>query len=222
MKRIIGLSIAVLVILALVGGGTYALFGDNETSGATFTAAAGKLNLVVTTHGTKPHMVVTAGDDGLKGDVTFSKIKPGDSGTIVWTFTNDGDLPGTLTMPSTVAFAENDPSDSQETKAIADNSGVNLGLGDLMGIKLKYGATYVLGDASNYVPFSGLQAALRAQNQRIAAGGSLVYTLEWAVASKVKKAGKDAKFGTVDDVDVNDKIINGDTAQFNSIFTLTQ
>jgi spore coat-associated protein N len=46
MKKIIGLAISGLLLLALVAGGTYAYFSDTETSsGNSFTA--GTLNLVV-------------------------------------------------------------------------------------------------------------------------------------------------------------------------------
>ncbi len=225
MKKIIGLAIAALLVLGIAGVGTFAFFSDTETStGNTFTA--GTLNLVATTNGTSstPHIVVTAGGDGLNGNVVFSKIKPGDFGTMTWTFTNDGDMSGNLTMTATVAFNDNDGSQKNpETKAIVANGGVNLGLGDLVGARLRYAtSTYVLGNATNYVPFSGLQAALLAQNQAIAGGISLVYTLEYAVSSDVKRAGVDATFGTGDDVDVNDNIIQGDSAAVDITFALTQ
>lgn len=224
MKRVVGLTIGALAIIGVAGGSTYAYFSDTETS--TSTLAAGSLNLVATASGTSstPHVVLTAVGDGINSNVTFTKTKRGDSGSITWTLTNNGDLAGTLTMASSnVTFNDNDGTQKKpETKAIAANGGVNLGLGDLMGVRLKNGATYVLGDAANYVPFSGLQAALRAQNQAMAAGGSIVYTLEWALAKDLKKAGADAKFGTADDVDVNDDIIQGDTATIDTTFTLTR
>ncbi len=224
MKKIIGLTIVALLLIGIVGVGTFAYFSDTETSSGN-TVTAGTLNLVATNAGTSstPHIVVTAGSDGINCNVVFTQIKPGDSGTIAWTLTNDGDMSGNLTIPSTIAFNDNDGAQKNpETKAITANGGVNLGLGDLLGARLKYGATYVLGDATNYVPFSGLQAALLAQNQAIAAVGSLVYTLDWAVASDVKNAGADGKFGTGDDVDVSDNIIQGDGAAIDITFTLTQ
>lgn len=225
MKKIIGLTIVALLLIGIVGVGTFAYFSDTETSSGN-TVTAGTLNLVATNTGTSstPNIVVTAGSDGINCNVVFTKLKPGDSGTTAWTLTNNGDLPGNLTTPSTIAFNDNDGSQmNPETKAITANGGVNLGLSDLMGARLKYGATYVLGDATNYVPFSGLQAALLAQSQAIAAGGgSLVYTLDWALASDVKKAGADGKFGTGDDVDVSDNIMQGDSVAMDITFTLTQ
>ncbi len=210
MKKIIGLTIAALLIIGIVGAGTFAYFGDTETSTSnTFTA--GTLNLVATTNGTSStaHIVVTAGGDGINGNVVFTKLKPGDSGTMTWTLTNDGDLPGTLTIPSTVVFNDNNGSQKNpETKAIATNAGVNLGLGDLMGVWLTRGGTDILGTTAAYVPMSGLEAVLIAQSQSIAPTGSLVYVLHWAIPTDIPL--------------VDDNIIQGDSATIDITFTLTQ
>ena len=222
MKKLMISLMTIAFVLALVGGGTWAYFNDTETStGNSFTA--GTLNLVPSTSGTGPagKYTPTAGGDGINGNVVFDKVAPGDSGSITWTLTNAGNLDGTLTMASTVAFPENGTNEP-ETVAIASNGGVDLGLGDLMGVTLTRNGTYILGDASNYVPFSGLHAVLVAQSQSLAAGGTLTYVLQWQIATDVEEAGPDGKFGTVDDIQIDDNIIQGDSATIDITFTLTQ
>ena len=212
----------IAVVLAIIGGGTWAYFSDTETStGNSFTA--GTLNLVPSTSGTGPtgKYTVTAGGDGINGNVVFNMLAPGDSGSITWTLTNNGSLNGTLTMASTATFAENG-SNEPETAVVGNNNGSNGDLDEYMGVRLKRGATYILGDTSNYVPFSGLAAVLNAESQSLTASGTLTYVLEWQIATDVKGAGADGKFGTVDDVQVDDNIIQSDSATVDITFTLTQ
>jgi len=219
MKRKLRLSTLIVLgvlMLALLIGGLYGYFDDTETStGNVFTA--GTLNLVPTTAGTGPagKYVVTPGGDGVNGNVVFTRVAPGNSGSITWTLLNNGDLDGNLTMASTVTFAENG-SNEPETAA-----GAGL-LDAYMGVRLTRGGVYILGSATNYVPFSGLEAVLDAQNQALAASGTMTYVLEWQVAADVMGAGVDGLFGTADDVAVNDNIIQSDQATIDITFTLTQ
>ena len=222
MKKIIISFMTIALVLAVIAGGTWAYFSDTETStGSSFTA--GTLNLVPSTSGTGPvgKYTVTAGGDGINGNVVFVRLAPGDSGSITWTLTNNGNLDGALTMASTVTFAENG-SNEPEAAVLGNNNGSNGDLDEYMGVRLKRGATYILGDASNYVPFSGLAAVLNAESQSLAASGTLTYVLEWQIASDVKGAGADGKFGTADDVQVDDNIIQSDSATVDITFTLTQ
>ena len=222
MKKIIISFMTIALVLAVIAGGTWAYFSDTETStGSSFTA--GTLNLVPSTSGTGPvgKYTVTAGGDGINGNVVFVRLAPGDSGSITWTLTNNGNLDGALTMASTVTFAENG-SNEPEAAVLGNNNGGNGDLDEYMGVRLKRGATYILGDASNYVPFSGLAAVLNAESQSLAASGTLTYVLEWQIASDVKGAGADGKFGTADDVQVDDNIIQSDSATVDITFTLTQ
>ena len=222
MKKIIISFMTIALVLAIIAGGTWAYFSDTETStGNTFTA--GTLNLVPSTSGTGPtgKYTVTAGGDGINGKLVFDRLAPSDSGSITWTLTNNGNLNGTLTIVSTATFAENG-SNEPETAVGGNNGGSNGDLDEYVGVRLKRGATYILGDASNYVPFSGLQAALNAESQSLAASGSLTYVLEWQIATDVKGAGADGKFGTADDVQVDDNIIQSDTATVDITFTLSQ
>lgn len=91
MKKILGLTVAALLVLALVGGGTWAYFSDVETStGNTF--AAGTLNLKV------------SGADPLTEHFAVADAVPGDSGSKDWLLKNDGSIAGSLdiTFPNIV------------------------------------------------------------------------------------------------------------------------
>jgi len=223
MNKKILLSVMVITLAcALIGGGIYAVFSDVETStGNTFTA--GTLNLIPSTSGTGPggKYTVTEGGDGVNGKVVFTTLAPGDSGSITWTLQNDGNLDGTLTLPSDVTFQENG-SNEPESAVAGNNGGGNGDLDQYMGVRLKRNGSYILGDASNYVPFSGLEAALDAESRSLTASSTLTYVLEWEIASNVKGAGADGEFGTADDVEVDDNIIQSDKATLDITFTLTQ
>lgn len=225
MKKIMGLSIAALLVIGVVAGGTVAYFSDTETStGNTFTA--GTLNLVSTVSGTAPadatKYTLTAGGDGLNGNVVLARVAPNDSGAIVWTLTNGGNLAGTLTTTgTTVSFTDGAAANEQEAAVAvphANNGGANGDLDEFLGVKLQRGVTYILGDATTYEPFSALQAILAAESQSIAAAGSLVYTLSWSVAADIVGLGGSTALGAA----VDDNIIQGDTAQIDITFTLTQ
>jgi predicted ribosomally synthesized peptide with SipW-like signal peptide len=223
MNRKILLSVMVIALAgALIGGGVYAYFSDTEASaGNTFTA--GTLNLVPSTSGTGPaeKYTVTEGGDGVNGKVVFTTLAPGDSGSITWTLENDGNLDGILTMASDVTFEENGSNEPED--AVANNNGGGNGdLDEYMGVRLERDGTYILGDASHYVPFSDLEAALDAESESLVASDTLTYVLEWAIASDVKGAGADEEFGTADDVEVDDNIIQSDKATLDITFTLTQ
>lgn len=225
MKKIIGLSIAALLVIGIVSGGTFAYFSDTETStGNTFTA--GTLNLVSTVSGTAPadatKYTLTAGGDGLNGNVVLVRVAPNDSGTIVWTLNNTGNMAGTLTTTgTTVTFTDGVAANEQEAAVSvphANDGGSNGDLDEFVGVNLQRGGDYILGAAGTYVPFSGLQAVLAAESQSIAASGSLVYTLSWSVASDIVGLGGSTALGAA----VDDNIIQGDTAQIDITFTLTQ
>ena len=223
MNRKILVSVMVIALAgALVGGGIYAYFSDTEASmGNTFTA--GTLNLVPSTSGTGPagKYTVTAGGDGVNGKVVFTTLAPGDSGSITWELENDGNLDGTLTMASDVTFEENGSNEPED--AVAGNNGGGDGdLDEYMGVRLERNGTYILGDASHYVPFSDLEAVLDAESESLAASDTLTYVLEWEIASDVMGAGADGEFGTADDVDEDDNIIQSDEATVDITFTLTQ
>ena len=83
MKKILGLAIAALIVIALVGAGTWAYFSDTESS-ANNSLTAGTLDLNV--------------DGGDTAVTTFSVTgkAPGDSGNGSTTLANAGDFSGEL------------------------------------------------------------------------------------------------------------------------------
>lgn len=228
MKKILGLTVAALLVMGLVGGGTWAYFTDVETStGNVFTA--GTLNLTAdVTGGGAVQGTVTPGDDGVNEYITLANLKPGDSGTVTFTCTNTGNLPGTLTLTSTVTFAENGAGEPETsaTTPVNDNGG-NGDLDEYVGVWLTQninsaGATDLLGDTTNKVKISGLEAVLDAVSEAIGAGGDIVYVLSWEIAADVEGVGTDNKFGTADDVAADDNVLQSDTATLDITFTLTQ
>jgi spore coat-associated protein N len=83
MKKIVGLTMALLLVIGLVGVGTYAYFSDTESStGNTLTAGTLDLNI----------------DGGNTAVITFtaSDVAPGDSGTGSSTLANVGTISGEL------------------------------------------------------------------------------------------------------------------------------
>jgi len=83
MKKILGLTVATLLVIAMVGGGTWAYFSDTETS-ASNSLTAGTLDLNI--------------DSGDTAVTTFAvtNVVPGDSGNGSNTLANVGDLNGEL------------------------------------------------------------------------------------------------------------------------------
>jgi len=248
MKRKVLLSIIIIgVVGALIGAGVFANFIDVETSeDNTFTA--GTLNLVPATSGTGPDdkYTVTPGSDGVNGNVVFTNLAPGDSGSITWTLNNDGSLAGTLTIASTVTFSDvdaNEPEDAVTTPHANDGGTDPFDLGgdldEFVGVKLERGAgtdqasaiialAYILGDDDYYATFSDLEANLTdTGGQAMAADGgndTIVYRLTWNIASDVKGPGINGTLGEAtdnDDVAADDSIIQSDNAEIDITFTLT-
>jgi predicted ribosomally synthesized peptide with SipW-like signal peptide len=83
MKKIVGLTIAVLLIIGLVGAGTYAYFSDTESS-TNNTLTAGTLDLNIN----GGNIAVTT--------FTESAVAPGDSGSGNSTLANVGSMSGEL------------------------------------------------------------------------------------------------------------------------------
>jgi len=223
-KKILGLSVAALLVMALVGGGTWAYFSDVETSeDNVFTS--GTLDLVPTTAGSGTCTVdTTAGSNGVNGKVVFSLVKPGDSGSITWTLVNNGDLAGELTITTEFTWDENtawEPETSTLTPASPLNnaSGDDGDLDEYVGVKLtqKIGtaaATYLLGSAASFGPASALEAALdgvidEAMLATGADGDTIIYVLSWQVQTDVETTGDDNLFDTDDanEDDVDDNIL---------------
>jgi len=83
MKKILGLAIAAILIITLVGGGTWAYFSDTESS-TNNSLTAGTLDLNVD------------GGDAAVTTFSVSDVAPGDSGSGNTTLANVGSLSGEL------------------------------------------------------------------------------------------------------------------------------
>jgi len=239
MKKILGLTVAALLVMGLVGGGTWAYFSDPEAStGNVFTA--GTLNMIPLTEGTSTASYsVTPGGDGINGFVTFSALEPGDTGSITWVLYNDSTVPGNLTVASTFTFDDN--GDNEPELAVSDphanDGGADGDLDEFVGVKLEYGIGadqtaaeaafgYLVGAAGYYTAFSELEAALDAETQTLAATGgadTIVYKISFEVETDITDPGTDKNFGFGgDDGTADDNIIQSDTCTMDVTFTLTQ
>jgi len=102
MKKILGLTVAALLVMGLVGGGTWAYFSDPETTTGNV-LTAGTLNLQVGTA------------DPTTANITVSAVAPGDSGSADWLLKNDGTLAGYLDITFTsIVDAENGVNEPEE------------------------------------------------------------------------------------------------------------
>ena len=207
MKKIIGLSIAALLIIGIVAVGTFAYFSDTATStGNTWTAGTLVLSEATTGSAINNSYVVTPGG-GINGSVQFGvtdPVKPGSSGTITWTLNNTGNVPGTLTLVAINSFTENPAPDASQL-ATWTALGSHVGLGQDLMVWVTRDGIDILGSTGAYVAMSGLQAALNLEvNNTITIGTPVVYVLNWQVPTT---AGNE---------------IQGDSANLNITFTLNQ
>ena len=125
MKKIIGLSIAALLIIGIVGVGTFAYFSDTATStGNTWTA--GTLVLSESTTGTAVAANMVGAGPSINGSVQFGLVKPGSSGTITWTLSNTGNVAGTLTMVALTTFGQGGAPNAPEAAAETALGGVRV------------------------------------------------------------------------------------------------
>ena len=213
MKKIIGLSIAALLIIGIVAVGTYAYFSDTATSnGNTWTAGTLVLSEVTTGSAANNSYIVTPGG-GINGSVQFGltdPVKPGSSGTIIWTLTNGGNVAGTLTMAATTSFTENPSPNAPQIAAWAGSGHVGLSEDLLVWVTRTVDSTTtnVLGVSGGYVSMgpttAGLATALSSETQSLVTGHPWVYVLNWKV------------------LDTTGNEIQGDKAQLDINFTLNQ
>jgi predicted ribosomally synthesized peptide with SipW-like signal peptide len=83
MKKILGLTVSALMVMGLVGSGTWAFFSDTETSAGN-TITAGTLNLQV------------GAADPVTANFTLTVAVPGSSGNVTWALDASGDVDGYL------------------------------------------------------------------------------------------------------------------------------
>jgi spore coat-associated protein N len=198
-KKILGLTIAAILVIGIVAAGTYAYFNDVEASTGN-TITAGTLNLTEDTTGVgagfQGTLTPVPGADGANDYLTLTNVAPGDSGTITFTLNNTGSLAGKLTLASTASFNENLPETEPEHVADAtDTIGLSTNLKVWVTRTVGGTTTDILGASgvANYVNVAGLEAALDAQTSIDMAasdgapGGNdeIVYVIHWDIASTV-------------------------------------
>jgi len=235
MKKVIAFTILLIFAASVVATGVWAFMADAETSDSII--MAGSLDLIPSVSGTGPagRTTIVPGGNTANGYVTLAGLLPGDTGSITWVMTDDGTLPGTLSIAAAIMFS--DVSQNEVEAAVpGNNTGGNGDLDECLGVTLQRGIgtdessaqssmTYLLGGAGTYAAAGGLEAVLGAQNVALEAGGgndTVAYTLSWYLPSDIRQAGPDNTLGTGDDIDVNENIVQSDSLQMNLTFTLNQ
>jgi predicted ribosomally synthesized peptide with SipW-like signal peptide len=234
-KKIIGLAISGLLLLALVAGGTYAYFSDTETSpGNSITAGTLNLTADVTDGGGGVTGTVTAGADGANEYITFTGVAPGQNGKITFTLKNTGSLAGHLTIASTGTSDENTIWEPEATAGDVTDGAGNGELGLYMQFSGTKGGTAIdLNDTDaggQSFTLAKLVAYLNAESVALAAndsapGGSdeIVYVITWTFPADQVSAGADGYFDTAgDNSDVDDNLTQSDSIIFSLTFTLSQ
>lgn len=110
MKKILGLTVAALLVMGLVGGGTWAYFSDTETSTGNV-LTAGTLNLSVNDV------------DPLTTSIDISGVYPGQTGSVDWLLKNDGTIAGSLDIVfSSIVDDENGVNEPEEDDGDEDGT----------------------------------------------------------------------------------------------------
>ena len=206
MKRILGLTVAALLVIAMVGGGTWAYFSDTESS-TNNSLTAGTLDLTV---------------NGVNTAVTtFSEaaVVPGDSGNGSTTLANAGSLAGELDI--TFSVISNTPG--------AGGGEYEGGTGELGGVALmtayldiNQNATFDTGDIELNTTGANIYDAATNNSldyATINSYGSVSYNE--VIASMASSAADD--FIVLWQVPVGaDNTIQGDSVSFDVTFVLEQ
>ncbi|RJQ41302.1 MAG: hypothetical protein C4555_00190 [Dehalococcoidia bacterium] len=209
MKRIIGLTLALLLMIGIIGAGTLAAYRNTEPS-PNNAFAAGTLNLIV-----------NGVDDGVGiAEFTVTNANPGQTGAGTWTLVNAGDLAGYIdTENITVTNAENYNAATDQAEAVDDADTSDLtGGGELAanmdvvlfvddGAGTPANANNGVLDAGEVTIYSGKLSGIASaydQNLALAAGATTYISMTWSVALAV------------------DNTIMGDSATLDLIFELAQ
>jgi predicted ribosomally synthesized peptide with SipW-like signal peptide len=234
LKKLIGLTLAVLLLLGMTAGAAWAYFRDTETStGNSFTLGTLDLVPLVTgsyTGGPAGLYQVTAGGNGINGNVVFDTMAPDQYGTIKWVLSNTGSIAGTLTVALSGLFS--DGLTAKVPESLYDGASGRLlnnasGHGELdqyVMVALQKGVgssqvaaeaamTYMLGPTP--VALSNMAGVLNGNTTSMtASGGSasyVVYLFSWYLTS-----------ATLGPLYNSINITQGDTAQLDLTFTLNQ
>jgi len=188
MKKILGLTIACVLLMAMVAGVTIAYFSDTETSdNNTFTA--GTLNLTVN------------GNDGSNTIVfTVTDANPGQSGSGTWTLVNTGNLAGYVDLENiSVTNAENFNAATNESEAANDADTSNATGGGELAANLDVvlfvddgagggTANNRIQDGTEATIYNGKLGSITAsynQNLALGSGATTYVSMTWSVGTGV-------------------------------------
>jgi len=189
MKKIIALTLGILLMIGIIGAGTFAAFRNTEPS-PNNTFATGTLNLTV-----------DAIDDGIgAAKFTVTNANPGQGGAGTWTLVNAGNLAGYIDLESiAVTNAENYNAATNQAEAVDDADTSNgTGVGELaanMDVVLFVDDGAGAGTANNGIKdgteatiYSGKMGSIAAnyeQNLALAAAGTTYISMTWSVGLAV-------------------------------------
>ena len=164
MKKILGLTIAFMLLIGMGGIGTWAYFQDTETSTSNV-LAAGTLELK------------TDNDDGVTQTLYASNLKPGDSVPGSITLRNAGSVAGSI-VDLAFTYVENDDivenlpnMTADETAAMIEVTTLSLGGSSLLG---NFGDS---GNTNGYRDIQDLKNANLAGQTGIDASGTKVFAI---------------------------------------------
>jgi spore coat-associated protein N len=221
MKKIIGLSLAALLIVGIVGGGTWAFFSDSEAS-QNNTLTAGTLDLQV-----------GAADPCTESIDIGTLLLPGDSGNAAdWTATNLGSVSGTLRVTfGAITNYENTRTEPEQAAGDTTTGATEGELGDFIDIALwldtnqsgswDSGDMYLGSDGSVYNWVSGSSLPPEAYDDINNYAG-----LDWDSTDGMPTLAGSADLDFMVEydfpVDANDNRVQGDSSLFDITFTLEQ
>jgi predicted ribosomally synthesized peptide with SipW-like signal peptide len=185
-RKIAMLVIGAMLAVALVGGGVYAYFSDTETSSGNG-ATAGTLDLEL--------------NDGVAKVVTFSNVKPGDSGADNFKVHNIGTVNGELSVA--ISSIVNGPGSTPEPEPTPDNGELGANMNVVFWVDTNNNK---LLDAGEDELYSGTMngATLPADTMPLDADAETYIGFSWSIPTTVGNE------------------IQGDTVSFSIDFTLNQ
>jgi spore coat-associated protein N len=201
MKKIVGLIITALLIIGIVGGGTYAYFSDTESStGNTLTAGTLDLNI------NGGNVAINTFDVG--------NVAPGDSGSANCTLANVGSIPGELDV--TIAAINNTAgAGGTQYEGGSGELGANAEMALYFDVDESGGAT--AGD-------SGLKSDGTLYDPSVALDYDIInnYVETWDAADNITAGISDSFVIDWQVPDLTGNDIQGDSVSFDITFTLEQ
>ncbi|MFC2011118.1 TasA family protein [Chloroflexota bacterium] len=217
MKKILGLTIAALLVMGLVGAGTWAYFSDTETSG-TNVLTAGTLNLNVDS--TDPFTL----------NISVPALTPGTTGNAAnWTVQNDGTISGNLTVAVSAIVNGEGVNPESETESTGDGE-----LGGLakMAFWLDYDQDGIWSTGDKYLDASGAGTVVDYSSGTTLPSAAYDViddfgTTDWAQSDGIATMAASAEFDLLIEYDFpdggsGDNTAQGDNCTFTIDFTLMQ